>query len=77
MRECRVEFITGVHYEESVWRGGRGSLALYIGCVYMPTDCTNRASFEGCYKKLKECLTEKGRVVLLGDFNATIGKSEN
>ena len=57
VREClvdEVEFITDVHYEESVWmkvRGGRGSSAFYIGCVYMPTDCTNSASIEGCYGK--------------------------
>ena len=84
VREClvdEVEFITDVHYEESVWmkvRGGRGSSAFYIGCVYMPTDCTSSASIEGCYEKLKEdvlSFKEKGRVVLLGDFNARVGKS--
>ena len=58
MREClidEVEFITDVDYEESMWikvRGGRRSSALYIGCVYMPTDCTNSASNEG-YENLK------------------------
>ena len=49
---------------------------MYIG--YMPTDCTNSASIEGCYGKLKEDVLnfkEKGRVVLLGDFNARVGKS--
>ena len=59
-------------------RGGRGSSAFYIGCVYMPTDGTNSASIEGCYEKLKEdvlSFKEKGRVVLLGDFNARVGKS--
>ena len=55
-------------------RGGRGSSALYIGCVYMPTNCTNSASIEGCYEKLKEDVLS-GRVVLLGDFNARVGKS--
>ena len=84
VREClvdEVEFITDVHYEESVWmkvRGGRGSSAFYIRCVYMPTDCTSSASIEGCYEKLKEdvlSFKEKGRVVLLGDFNARVGKS--
>ena len=84
VREClvdEVEFISGVHYEESVWmkvRGGRGSSALYISCVYMPTDCTKSASIEGCFEKLKEdvlSFKEKGRVVLLGDFNARVGKS--
>ena len=81
VRECLVEFITGVHYEESVWmkvRGGRGSSALYIGCVYVPTDCTDSASIEGYYEKLKKnvlSFKEKGRVVLFGDFNARVGKS--
>ena len=44
----------------------------------MPTDCTKSASIEGCYKKLKGdvlSFKEKGRVVLLGDFNARIAKS--
>ena len=47
VRECLVsdvEFITSVEYEESVWmkvRGGRGRSALYVGCVYMPTDSTS------------------------------------
>ena len=53
-----VECITGVHYEESVWmkvRGGKGSSALYIGCVYMPTDCTNSASIECSYESLRGC----------------------
>ena len=48
--------LSDVHYEESVWmkvKGGRGSSALYIGCVYMPTDFTNSGSIEGCYEKLK------------------------
>ena len=37
-------YVTAVAYEESVWmkvRGERGRLALYIGCVYMPTDSTS------------------------------------
>ena len=51
-----VEFITDVHYEESVWMkvgGGMQTSVYYIGCVYMPTDCTNSASIEGCYESLK------------------------
>ena len=59
-------------------RGGRGSSALYIRCVYMPTDCTNSASIEDSYEKLKEdvlSFKEKERVVLLGDLNARVGKS--
>ena len=43
-RECledKVEFISNVRYEESVWmkvRGRRGKEAWYVCCIYMPTD---------------------------------------
>jgi hypothetical protein len=60
VREClveEVEFVSSVRYEESVWmkvRGGRGREALYICCVYMPTDSSSVSAIEGCYEKLKE-----------------------
>ena len=44
VRECiaeEVEIIRDVRYKESVWmkvRGGRGKEALYLCCVYMPTE---------------------------------------
>ena len=47
VREClvnEVEFINTVNYEESVWmkiRSERGREALYISCVYIPTDSTS------------------------------------
>ena len=47
VREClvnEVEFINTLKNEESVWmkiRSERGREALYIGCVYMPTDSTS------------------------------------
>ena len=84
VREClvsEVEFIiTSVRYEESVWmkvRGERLRSALYIGCVYMSTDITSVAVVESCYGRLKEDVSfrEKGQVVLLGDFNARVGRS--
>ena len=59
-------------------RGERGRSALYIGCVYMPTDSTSVAVVESCYGRLKEdvlSFREKGQVVLLGDFNARVGRS--
>ena len=84
VRDClvnEVEFLGGVQYEESVWmkmRGERGRLAVYIGCVYMPTDSTGAAGIDESYSKLKEdvlSFKQKGKVVLLGDFNARVGKS--
>ena len=59
-------------------RSERGISALYIGCVYMPTDSINVAVVESCYGRLKEdvlSFREKGQVVLLGDFNARVGRS--
>ena len=70
-----VEFIRDVRYEESAWmkvRGGRGKEALYLCCVYMPTEGSAAAVIEDGYERLKEDVLEyqqKGRVVLLGDFN--------
>ena len=76
-----VEFITSEEYEESVWmkvRGGRGRSALYVGCVYMPTDSRSVAAVDATYVRLKEdvlSFRQKGKVVLLGDFNARVGRS--
>ena len=85
VREClvdEVEFVNTVKYEESVWmkvRGGRGREALYICCVYiMPTDSSSVSAIEESYASLKEDVLgfkQKGRVVLLGDFNARVGRS--
>ena len=58
-------------------RSERGREALYIGCVYMPTDSTS-VVMENCYEMLKEDVLrfrEKGKVVLLGDLNARVGRS--
>ena len=44
----------------------------------MPTDSTNVAMLDTCYERLKEdvlSFREKGKVVLLGDFNARVGKA--
>ena len=75
------KIINTVKYEESVWmkiRSERGREALYIGCVYMPTDSTSISVMDSCYERLKEdvlSFREKGKVVLLGDFNARVGRS--
>ena len=80
IREClvnEVEFINTVKYEESVWmkiHSERGKEALYIGCVYMPTDSTSVSVMDSCYERLKEdvlSFREKGKVV----FNARVGRS--
>ena len=76
-----VEFITSVKYDESVWmkvRGERGRSALFVCCVYLPTDSSSVAVVDSCYDRLKEDVLgfrEKGSVVLLGDFNARVGRS--
>ena len=75
-----VEFISSVKYDESVWMkvcGGRGRSALFVGCVYMPTDSTSVAVVDSCYDRFKEDVLgfrENGTVVLLGDFNARVGR---
>ena len=56
-------------------QGGRGRSALYVGCVYMPTDSTNVAAVDAGYMRLKEDVLTKGKVVLLGDFNARVGRA--
>ena len=81
VREClvdEVEFISQVRYVWMKVRGGRGREALYIGCVYMPTDSNSVSVMDSVYEQLKEdvlSFKQKGRVVLLGDFYARVGKS--
>ena len=73
-----VEFIRDVRYEESVWmkvRCGRGKEALYLCCVYMPTEGSAAAVIEDDYERLKEDVFEYQQIVLLGYFNARVGKS--
>ena len=76
---AEVEFITNINLEESAWikvRGSRGKESLYIGCFYMPTTTAGLSTLDGCYENVKEdvlIFKEKGRVMLLGDFNARVG----
>ena len=56
-------------------RSERGREALYIGCVYMPTESTSVSVMDSCYERLKEdvlSFKEKEKVVWLGDFNARV-----
>ena len=58
--------------------GWEGKSALYVGCVYRPTDRTSVAAVDAGYVRLKEdvlSFRQKGKVVLLGDFNARVGRS--
>ena len=44
----------------------------------MPTDSTSVSVMNSCYERLKEdvlSFREKGKVVLLGDFNTRVGRS--
>ena len=46
-----------VKYEECMWmkvRSERKREALYIRCVYMPTDSTSIYVVDSCYERLKE-----------------------
>ena len=67
VREClanEVEFINSVNYEECVWmkvRSERGREALYIGCVYMPTDSASISVVDSCYTGLKKMYLVLGR----------------
>ena len=76
-----VELITSVKYDDSVWmkvRGERGRSALFVCCVYLPTDSSSVAVVDNYYDRDKKDVLgfrEEGSVVLLGDFNARVGRS--
>ena len=51
--------------------------ALYVGYVYMPTSSTSVAVVDAGYVRLKKdvpIFRQKGKVVLLGDFNAVVSR---
>ena len=68
-------------YSKYVWmkvRGSRGTEALYVCCIYMPTDSACASVIGDSYIKLKADVPgfmQKWRVVLLGYFNARVGRS--
>ena len=56
----------------------KGKVGPVYSCVYMPTDSTSVAVLDTCDERLKEDMLsfrEKGKIVLLGDFNARVGKA--
>ena len=75
-----ISVIYDAEYKESIWLklslGGRDG-SMYIGCIYLPIQGTYVNHVEECYEKLSVDISRfksKGRVVLLGDFNARVGK---
>ena len=53
-----------------------GKLCIFV--VYMPSDGTSISVINNSYEKFKEdvlSFKQKGRVLLLGDFNARVGKA--
>ena len=54
--------------------GWKEEEAWYICCVYMPTDSSSVSIIQERYASLKVGFKQKGRVVLLGDFNARVGR---
>ena len=56
--------------------GGRDK-SMYVGCIYLPIQGTHVDCVQECYEKLSLDISRfqsKGRIILLGDFNARVGK---
>ena len=63
--------------DESMWWEREGSY-LYLLHIYMPTASTSVSVIDSSYEKLKEdvlSFKQKEIIVLLGDFNARVGKA--
>jgi len=75
-----VQVIMDNAWSDSIWLkvcGSRGKEDMYIGCVYMPVEGSNQA--ESAFVRLTEDVQrfqEAGQVILLGDFNARVGRAE-
>ena len=74
--EEMIRIINDVEYDESIWlklsRGGRNEC-----CIYLPIQGTHVDRVQECYEKLSLDISRfrnKGRIILLGDFNARVGK---
>ena len=76
-----VAIIKDVNCNETIWLKIeiRSGVDLYVGCVYMPTQgnikptCTDK--FNLLQKDIRK-FQSKGRVVLVVDFNARVGKGD-
>ena len=74
-----ISVIDDVEYDESIWLklscGCRDKM--YVGCIYLPIQGTHVDRVQECYEKLSldiDRFQSKGRIILLGDFNARIDK---
>ena len=50
---------------------------MHVGCIYLPIQGTHVDRVQDCYEKLSLDISRfqsKGRIILLGDFNACVGK---
>ena len=77
-----VTIIKNVKCTETIWLRIRirKRVDLYIGCVYLPTQGNVKHVCVERFNLLEEdvCMFQsKGRVLLLGDFNARVGKSND
>ena len=74
--------IKNLKFNETIWLRIKivSGVDLYVGCVYMPTQGNIKHLYTGRFNLLEGdicTLQSKGRVLLLGDFNARVGKSED
>lgn len=66
---------------DSAWlkvAGAHTQRALYIACVYMPVDGSGAEVLDAAYEQLAvdiQRFNALGRVILLGDFNARVGRA--
>ena len=50
---------------------------MYVGCIYLPIQGTHVDRVQECCEKVSLDISRfqsKGRIILLGDFNAHVGK---
>ena len=78
--EEMISIINDVEYDESIWLklscGGRDK-SMCVGCIYLPIQGTHVDRVHKCYEKLSLDISRfqsKSRIILLGDFNAHVGK---
>lgn len=69
-------------FEDSMWiclERGQGASPLILGCVYMPDERKSVLEKEAAWEALKDDVRRffgKGEKVIVGDFNAWVGRAE-